>query len=92
MTTSPGEETSISERIAVGILSGVAALLTGAFIWFVVFYTLSTAGYEYQPPFIAVLIFAGVMFLFGFATLSNLVAKILGAIWTSLYRSRRFWE
>ena len=92
MTTSPGEETSITERITVGLLSGIAALLTGALIWFVVFYTLATTGYEYQPPFIPVLIFAALMFLFGFATLSNLVAKILGAIWMSLYRSLRFWE
>lgn len=92
MTTSPGEETGITERIAVGFLSGTAAFLTGAFIWFVAFYTLSTAGFEYQPSFIPVLVFAGLMFLFGFATLSNLVAKILGVIWTSLYRSLRLWE
>ena len=92
MTSSSGEETTITERIAVGLFSGVAAFLTAAFIWFTGFYTISMLGFEYQPPFFPVPIFAAVMFVFGFATLSNVVAKILGAIWQLLYRSLRLWE
>ena len=86
------EENTITDRIAVGLLSGIAAFLTGAFIWFIVFYTFSTSGFEYQPPFVPVLIFAAVMFYLGFATLSNVVARVLGAIWRFLYRGLRFWE
>lgn len=88
----PPTEIRITDRIAVGLLSGVAAFLTAGFIWFVVFYTLETTGAAYQPSFIPVLIFSALMFILGFATMSNLVANILGKTWHFLYRSLRLWE
>ena len=91
MNRSAREQASLTERIAVGLLSAVAAFLTGACVWLLVFFMLSTTVSEYQPPFLPVAAFAAVMFLFGFATLSNLVADILGAVWQFLYRILRFW-
>lgn len=83
---------SIVDRVSVGMLSGVAALLTGAFIWFLVFYSLSMLDIDYQPPFMYVIVFSVVMFVLGFATMNNLVSNILGSVWHFLYRWLRFWE
>ena len=92
MNNSPKEDTKLTDRLAVGALSGIAAFLTGTFIWFVVFYSLSMVNIEYEPSFIYVVIFSILMFVLGFATLTNVVTNILGAIWHFLYRSLRIWE
>ncbi len=92
MSYSPKEKTKLTDRLTVGVLSGIAALLTGTFIWFIVFYFLSTVNIEYEPSFMYVVVFSIFMFVLGFATMTNVVSKILGALWHFLYRTLRVWE
>ena len=83
---------SFIERAYIGVLSGILALVTGTFIWFVALRFLALIDIYFEPSFTYVIIFCAVMFILGFASMENWVLNILEAIWKYLYRFLgRFW-
>jgi len=85
---------TLVDRLGVALLSAVSALITGTFIWVLVFFSLARISdfQDYQPTFLPVLIFTALMALLGFLTKLNLVANIFGAIWRFLYKSKDTWQ
>ena len=91
MSESTEKSTKLTDRFAIGVLSGVASLLTGALLWFIVFYFLSMANIEYEPSFMYVVVFGILGFISGFASMTSVVSSILGAVWRFLCQSLRIW-
>jgi len=85
---------TLVDRFGIALLSAVLALITGAFFWVLIFFLIARVAdlQDYHPPFLPVLIFAGLMALLGFLTKINLAAYIFGVIWKFLYKSKGAWH
>ena len=76
-----GARSTLFDRFAVALLSGVLALLSGSLLWSVV--AIWSIG---LPPFAFVLWFAGVMAGLGFALRENLIVNVLSWLWRLLFQ------
>ena len=79
--------TRLIDRFAIALFSGLSALLTASFIWFVLFFSLTQLAItDTPPPFWPVLLFTLALAVLGFLTRIDLATEILTRIWHFLYR------
>ena len=83
------EEIKLIDRVAVAFLSGVAALVSGVVVWFLLIASFDFEGKYIFSSFKFVIGFAGIMALAGFLMLENFIANIFGHIWHGIYNHMR---
>lgn len=78
---------NLLDRCAVAFLSAVAAFVTGALLWLLVFYLLGGRGRVAIPvaSFHIVWVFTAIMALLGFFRRESLGLAVLNKIWQFLY-------
>jgi len=74
---------TLTDRLFVGLISGIMALVIAGFIWFVIAAHIIFAN---MLPSIFVWGIGLVGFVMGFLTLENYLLKILSAIWNFIYK------
>ena len=79
------EKTTLVDRIAVALLSGLISFITALIIWFLFVAVLDFEGPYIYSSFKLVVGFTIIMSVLGFLLLENFIASLLGRLWHFIF-------
>ena len=84
------EETTLTDRLALGFGSGVMSFITATILWIIFYVFLAKANiFDFSIPFSIVWFFSAIGFVLGALTMEDYVLKIVAPLWRVIFEAMK---